>query len=151
QAIYPTLEVRGSLVLPGSLRAASYPATIHLTAEDIASIQTGAYVTKVIYLENPEIARPIATRPEEPVEITVRPLEDPVAEARAAGRPVLIVRFGSRMVSDQELAAHAIAGTILMPGDKSLGRPAVPPLIPWSCWPVCDPIAGCRLSEEECL
>jgi uncharacterized repeat protein (TIGR01451 family) len=63
----------------------------------------------------------------------------------------LIVRFGQRVPDPQELAAMAVPGTILLPGDGGLGPPARPPFVPFKCLPLIDPIAGPRYPEEECL
>src|SRR5262249_51375592 len=111
----------------------------------------GALVTKVIYLEHPCGARPEATLPDRPIELTLRPGTDPWEEARQSGRPLMIVRIGGRQVRGEELLAGAVARPVLLPGDKSLGPPACPPFVPWACWPVYDPIGGPRPPEEECL
>ena len=150
-ALYPTLEVRGTLQLPAQLRAANYPAPMPISQEDMDHALAGALLTKVIYLEHPNKAQPVATRPEQPLETSVHPGLDPLVEARELGRPVLIMRLGGRTVATEELAAQGIPGTILFPGDQTLPRPAARPWMPWSCLPVCDPIAGCRPPEEECL
>src|SRR5437588_11421805 len=71
-ALYPTLEVRGTLQLPPNLRAANYPAPIVLSPEDVDRALAGALVTKVIYLEHPEQAFAVATRPDQLPETDVR-------------------------------------------------------------------------------
>jgi uncharacterized repeat protein (TIGR01451 family) len=147
----PTLEVRGTLQLPPQLRAADYPAPVVLTKDDVERVLSGALITKVIYLEHPEKAAPVATRPDQPLETEIRPDLDPVSEARILGRPLLIVRFGGRQVDREELACHSVAGTVLLPGDKSLPPPAVRPWVPWACMPVYDPYLGPQHPEEECL
>src|SRR5437868_12049118 len=95
-ALFPTLEVRGTLQLPSNLRASNYPAPIVLSQEDIERALAGTLVTKVIYLEHPDRAVPAASRPDQPLETDVRALVDPVAEARLVGRPLVIIRFGGR-------------------------------------------------------
>jgi uncharacterized repeat protein (TIGR01451 family) len=150
-ALFPTLEVRGTLQLPSNLRASNYPAPIVLSQEDIERALAGTLVTKVLYLEHPDHAVPAATRPDQPLETDVRALVDPVAEARLVGRPLVIIRFGGRTLTDAELAAEAIPGTVLLPGDKALGAPAARPYVPWAGCPVYDPYAGPRPPEEECL
>jgi uncharacterized repeat protein (TIGR01451 family) len=150
-AVYPTLEVRGTLALPGQMRSSEYPAPVTLSEEDVAHALAGALVTKVVYLEHPDRARPVATRADQPLEYTLRPSDDPLAESRILGRPLLIVRLGGRSASAEELAARGIAGTVLLPGARVLPTPAVKPWVPWSCWPVYDPYAGPLCSEDECL
>jgi uncharacterized repeat protein (TIGR01451 family) len=150
-AVYPTLEVRGTLRLPPQFNAAQFPAPVLFSAEDLAKALTGALLTKVVYLEHPERAVPTATRPEQPLEVEVPPHGDPLAEARQLGRPVLILRAGGREVSPDELAGQAIPGTILFPGETMLAHPPVGPCLPWASLAVVDPIAGPRPLEEECL
>jgi len=150
-SFYPTLEVRGTLQLPSNLRAADYPAPVIFSPEDVERILSGALLTKVIYLEPPDRAFPVATQPGVPLETDLRPGQDILAQARAMGRLLLIVRLGTRGVTPDELTQQAVPGTILLPGDKALGRPAAPPFLPWGCFPAYDPIAGPAFPEEECL
>ena len=53
-AIYPTLEVRGSLSLTARVNPAAFPAPVVLTDADLRTALSGSLVTKVVYLENPE-------------------------------------------------------------------------------------------------
>src|SRR5207244_10184254 len=145
------LEVRGSLHLPANLRPAEYPAPVPIIDQDIALAQAGGVVTKVIYLENPTRALAVATRPDEPLETTIGPGADPTDEARALGRPMLILRLGARTFSPEEMAQLSIPGTILLPGEKGLATPPVRPCIPWAGVQAYDPILGPRPPEEECL
>lgn len=150
-ALYPTLEVRGTLELPPKLNAAEYPAPITLTDTDVRQALAGSLVTKVIYLEHPERATPIATRPGQPLESDLPTGRDLLDEARTLGRPVAILRLGERSYRTEELAAESTAGTILLPGDRFLPAAAKAPCIPWACIRVYDPTLGRRLPEEECL
>lgn len=150
-ALFPSLEVRGTLHLPPHLRAGDYPAPVLITEDDIRLALAGGLVTKVVYLENPERAQPVATRPDQPVEITLAPNVDPVDAARTFGRPMLILRLGARVYSLEEMAQLSIPGTILLPGENTLGLPPVPPCIPWAGVQVYDPIVGPRPPEEECM
>jgi uncharacterized repeat protein (TIGR01451 family) len=149
--LYPTLEVRGVLHLPPKLSAASYPVPVVVTESDLERVAAGSLVTKVIYLECPDLAQPAASRSDDLLELTLPVGQDPVAEARERGRVMLIVRFGQREVSPQELVQQTVAGTILLPGDRALPQPQKPPFIPWAGWQVFDPFLGPRLATEECL
>jgi uncharacterized repeat protein (TIGR01451 family) len=150
-ALYPSLEVRGLLQLPPSMRSADHPAPIVLSEQDIERALAGAYITKIIYLECPENAVPLATRADEPLETELRPGQDVEAEARARGRIMVIVRLGGRSYGPQEMAYQSVPGTILFPGEQALPKPAVGPFVPWACWPIYDPILGPAKSECECL
>src|SRR5262249_47049494 len=59
EALYPTLEVIGTLQLPPTLRAADFPVPLRLSTEDIQRVLAGAFLTRVMVLEHPE--RAIAT------------------------------------------------------------------------------------------
>lgn len=151
-ALYPTLEVRGTLKLPKIIRAADHPAPIPISQEDIDRIMRGALITKVVYLEHPDQALATATKPDQPpIELTVPPGADPLDESRTRGRPLLIIRIGERDVTDWELACQAVPGTIWLPDDKGLPFPAVPPYVPFGCLPMIDPILGPKPYDEECL
>ena len=104
---------------PVTAFAADYPAPIVITEEDIALALAGGLVTKAIYLENPDLALPVATRPDQPLETTLRPGADPVDEARVFGRPMLVVRLGARTFSPEELAYV----TISVDGGKTFSPP----------------------------
>jgi uncharacterized repeat protein (TIGR01451 family) len=149
--VYPTLEVRGTLQLPPKQRAADYPAPITVTDEDIRQALAGALVTKVIYLERPDRALPEATRPDQALEAQLQPGQDPLAEARRLGRPMAILRVGGRTFAPEELARQAIPGTVLLPGDRAIGPPAAPPMIPSVGPTYYDPYLGPKPAEEECF
>lgn len=149
--LYPTLEVRGTLKLPPNVRAAEHPAPIVFSAEDINHVLHGAMVTKVVFLECPDLAIAEATKPNEPIVLETTPGGDPLTDARARGRPVMIIRLGERQYSDREMALQAIRGTILLPDERFLQPAAARPWIPFGCLPVVDPVLGPKPLEEECV
>jgi uncharacterized repeat protein (TIGR01451 family) len=131
-SFYPTLEVRGTACLSPKVAASAFPAPVVITEADIEAVLGGAMVTKVVYLEDPDRAVPVPTRPDSPLEIDLHPRTDPVAEARERGRPLLIVRMGGRLLmTKEELACESTGGTELLPGEKVLGHPTRPPCLPW--------------------
>lgn len=140
-SIYPSIEVWGSLKLQARCGAHQFPATIHLSEEDIAAVLAGTMVTKVIYLEHPDRAEPKPTRDGEILEANLSRTQDIYNEARLRGRIMLVVHFGQRAPSDAELIQANVPGTILLPGEKVIGPAAAPP---------CLPLVG-KLGEEECL
>src|SRR5437588_4631464 len=113
-ALYPTLEVRGTLMMPPGLRAGDFPAQIIFSAEDIEKVLASAYLTKIVALENPDVALPDSTQKDQPMEIEVASSKEAMAEARLRGRPMLILRWGERALGADELARQAIPGTILL-------------------------------------
>jgi uncharacterized repeat protein (TIGR01451 family) len=150
-SLYPTVEVCGTLYLPPKLHAASYPAAIAFTPAEIDRVIRGVLLTKVIYLEDPEKAFPVNSSSDAPLEIDSPKGENPVATALERGRPMLIVRLGSRQLEPDELAKQTYPGLILAPDQKRLDQPPVPPNFNFGCWPLFDPIAGPRPPTEECL
>lgn len=151
QKLYPEVEVRGSIVPRPGMKYMDYPIPLVFTQGDIDRALSGAVITKVIYLENPEKAIPTEIPPTSPIEF---PVESEEAGKRAAwenGRLVAIVRLGNRKPDAQFLAATAIDGTILLPGEKYLKAPLAPPQIPYFACPLFDPILGPKVPDEECF
>jgi uncharacterized repeat protein (TIGR01451 family) len=142
RVFYPTLEVRASLYLGNRLLNADFPAAINFSAEDFARSDAGALVRKVVVLETPDRAIPLPTRADDPLEVRVPRNRDLFEAANDHGQPLVLVQMGQREWTKEELAFSGIGGTVLMPGEKALGQPRVPPSAPWTCFPVVDPMAG---------
>lgn len=150
-ALYPSLEVRGGLVMPGNLNAANFPATINFSRDDIRIALAGGMVTKVIYVENPDLAPPSQTSLDLPLEQQVLRGQDPLAEARARGRPLIVARLGSRTPAQDELIAFDVPGTLWIPGDAGLPTPTQPPMLPPINFQNFDPVIGPKPATEELL
>ena len=147
--LFPTLEVRGSVLMPHGARAIDHPAGLAFNPDDFRAVQAGVLVTRVITLERPENAVAVATQPEQPLEFHLPAGADTLREALKHGRPLLIFRMGQRQLAHEELAVQGIPGTVLLPGEKVLPAPRVPPLFPWTCAPVSDPTLGPYPPSEE--
>jgi hypothetical protein len=93
--LYPSIELLDRLHPPPG-REQEFPIPIELTIEEIEEALEGRLVTKVVYLEQPQLADP---RPvESPMRVgTVPPHENLLAVADALGRPMVIVRLGGRI------------------------------------------------------
>lgn len=92
--LYPTIEVLDRLHPPLG-QADEFPVPIELSEEDIELAISGRLVTKVIYLEQPQLARPLAQGETIPV-ATIPESRNVLAEADLLGRPMMILRLGSR-------------------------------------------------------
>lgn len=149
--LYPTFEVRGTLYLPEKLRASSFPAAVTFSPTEIERIVRGVLLTKVVYLEDPEKAVPASATVDQPIEIDVRPGDDPLEVARHYGRPMIVVRVGTRVVEPEEMVRQTGPGLIMLPGEPMLPRPLIPPYMAFNCWPLYDPIAGPAMPHEECM
>ena len=130
---------RSTRRLSPKVNVANYPAPVLLETRDVERLALGAMLTKVVYLESPCVAVPVATQPEQPLQSDVRPGFDPLCRARELGRPLLIWHVGQRTPTGQELLAGSVPCTVLFPEEHSLGRPPVGPCIPWANVPVYDP------------
>jgi len=144
----PTLEVRGSLWLAQQLHNSEFPATVVFRADDFARTAQGGLVKKIVVLEHPETAEPVAARPDRPIEIFVAPSRDICQEVQGRGAPLAVIYLGQRSLTPEELAAEAIPGTLLLPGEKVLPAPRIAPWVPWACYPVADPVHGSRSIME---
>ncbi len=142
QVFFPALEVRGTLLLSAKLHHADFPATLNFTEEDFTRVTAGAFLKKVVVVERPDHAIPVATRADLPAEVMVAGSRDPLVEARDLGQPLLVMYLGQRTLGPEELRYQGVPGTVLLPGDKVLGTPRVPPWIVWQWCPVYDPILG---------
>ena len=78
-----------------------FPLPIEITQQDIESALAGKFVTRVIYLENPEDALPVAQRGNEQRWFEVQPHEDPLEVADHLGRPMAILRMGGRVPDER--------------------------------------------------
>jgi hypothetical protein len=103
--IFPTVEVIDRLYPPPGL-ARRFPIPIELTEDELDLAARGAFVTRVIYVEDPQHTLPIARRTNEDQPwMEAPPGEDPLVTADRNGRPVAILRIGSRMPSAGQMQA----------------------------------------------
>jgi len=103
--IFPTIEVIDRLYPPPGL-ALRYPIPVELTQKELEMAAGGAFVTRVIYVEDPKQALPAPQQSsgtesqssgEQPwIEAPLG--EDPLVTADRRGRPVAILRMGSRLL-----------------------------------------------------
>lgn len=96
EELYPTLEVIDRIYPPAG-REHRFPIPVVLTQEDLRLALDGAMVTRVIYLEDGEIAEPIAATPGEQNTLDVAVADNALQVADQLGRPVAILRIGSRV------------------------------------------------------
>ena len=92
--LYPTIEMIDRTYPPPGL-ATTYPIPINLDEEDLLSALEGRLVTRVIYLEDPQTATPLAEGPNGPTPIDVPEYQDPLEIAELRGRTMAILRIGS--------------------------------------------------------
>ncbi len=151
ESLYPSLEVRGSIVPRPGMRYMEYTAPLYFTKADFDRVFAGGVVTKVIYLEDPTKAIPTESKPNMPIEVETLTEGNALDEALSNGRVVAILRLGDRVPEAPELAAGSLEGTVLLPGESKLGLPAYPPPLPCSAVPLFDPLLGPKALTEECI
>lgn len=94
--LYPSVEVINRLHPPKDL-VTEFPIQVVLNPEDLSQALDGRMVTKVIYLEDARTALPHQHREESQPYFDVGGAEDPLRAAEQMGRPMAIVRIGSRV------------------------------------------------------
>lgn len=96
EEVFPTIELVDRLYPPPG-QAARFPVPVELTAEEIALALEGRFVTRVIYLENPKNALPVKDAPKQQRYFEIGAGQDPLKVADQMGRPIAILRMGSRV------------------------------------------------------
>jgi uncharacterized repeat protein (TIGR01451 family) len=103
--IFPTVEVIDRLYPPPGL-ALRYPIPIELTRDELELAARGGFVTRVIYVEDPHQALPIAQGADgEQPWIEAPQGEDPLVTADWRGRPAAILRIGGRVPNEESRRA----------------------------------------------
>lgn len=92
--LFPTIELLDRLHPPAG-KEEQFPVPIDFTAEEIELAVEGRLVTKVIYVEQPQMAMPAGLREDNAIR-TIAPSQNLLAEADKRGRPMVLVRLGSR-------------------------------------------------------
>jgi hypothetical protein len=124
--VFPTIEVVNRLYPPVGMEA-RFPVPIELTQEDLELALGGKFVTRIIYLEDPEQALPMAENPNEQQWFEVAPGQDPLEVADRLGRPMAILRIGGRVpVGDDPDAAFMFGSPPFMryAAHEDVARPA---------------------------
>ncbi len=126
--LYPTLEIAG-----GTPRTAAYLAhnaiPIQFSEEDFEQALAGNFVTKVIYLPNPEFQGDALAGIDTLVSTRLEPGCDPIVEADRRGSILAIIRLGNK---DVELSGPSVgvaglggmmAGAVCGPDGAPIGGP----------------------------
>jgi len=119
---YPTVEVINRLYPPEGEKW-RFPIPVELTREELQYALRGKYVTRVIYLEPPDGALPLLQNPKQQRYFEVAADQDPLKTADRLGRPMAILRMGSRMPDFEGADAAFLYGCPpLIPHPKSKQR-----------------------------
>lgn len=93
--IFPSIEILDRLHPPEGA-AANYPIPVVLTKGDLQEAIDGHMVTRVVYLEQPQLAA-IEDPLRREIAQSVDPAKNAIQEADRLGRPMMIVRIGGRI------------------------------------------------------
>ena len=117
--LYPTLEIgRASRRTSAYLAHSAIP--IQFTQEDFDQVAAANYVTKVIYVPDPEFQELALAGVDTLVSTRLDPGVDPITEADRRGSILAIIRMGNK---DLEVPGTAVAAGI--PGQMGVGGPDV--------------------------
>ncbi len=94
--LYPSIEILNKLNPPKGLEN-EFPIEVVMSEDDLNQAIAGNLVTKVIYLEDPNTALPHRHSPNEQPYFDVGGGEDALRAAEKMGRPMAILRIGSRV------------------------------------------------------
>ncbi len=94
--VFPSIEIIDRLYPPRG-QERRFPIVVQLTVEDLRLALDGKFVTRVIYLEDPRRALPIAEGPDGQTWFEAPRGADPLAVADRLGRPMAILRMGARL------------------------------------------------------
>ena len=138
--LYPTIEILDRLHPPPG-EENRYPIPVPVSRDDIHLARTGRLVTRVIYLEQPQLAQQIDPLRRE-IAQSVLPSANALKEADCLGRPMVLLRLGSRRppvgyestmfygtggAAEIRLLERGIPGTARLPrtGPKALAVTAI--------------------------
>jgi uncharacterized repeat protein (TIGR01451 family) len=94
--VYPTVEVIDRIYPPIGYER-KFPITIELTQDELEMALDGKFVTRVIYLEEPDTAVPVGEDPIHQSFFEIGIHENPLEVADRLGRPAAILRMGGRL------------------------------------------------------
>ncbi|HWL11198.1 MAG TPA: hypothetical protein VNQ76_22510 [Planctomicrobium sp.] len=93
--LYPTIELLDRLHPPAGLEL-EFPVPVQITESEIETVLKDQMVTKVVYLEQPDLAFPVTQTAGARIE-NLPPTENLLQAADLRGRPMVIVRIGGRI------------------------------------------------------
>jgi len=131
--LYPSIEILGKLNPPAGLEN-HFPIEVQITQDDLEQAIEGRMVTRVIYLEDPNMPLPHRHAEGHQPSVEVGGGTDPLRAAERLGRPMAIMRMGSRIPthteSDSGFGFHAPAPVILTEASAVTNEFATPPYVP---------------------
>jgi hypothetical protein len=121
--LYPTVELAYANPRTGAYLAHN-SVPIQFTEEDFDQVLTGNFVTKVIYLPDPDFQGPALAGIDTLVSTRLDPGIDPIVEADRRGSILAIIRLGDKDIEMSGTAGEVVGG--LMPPIAGLPTPFAP-------------------------
>ena len=109
--LYPTIELAYANPRTGAYLAHN-SVPVQFTEEDFDQVLTGNFVTKVIYLPDPEFQGPALAGIDTLVSTRLDPGVDPIVEADRRGSILAIIRLGDKDVEMAGADSASVAGMI---------------------------------------
>ena len=122
--LYPTVELAYANPRTGAYLAHN-SVPIQFTEEDFDQVLTGNFVTKVIYLPDPEFQGPALAGIDTLVSTRLDPGVDPIVEADRRGSILAIIRLGDKDVEMSGAGADSLA-SMMTPPIPGLPAPYAP-------------------------
>lgn len=124
--LYPSVELLDRLHPPTGLET-RFPVPIHLTAQELRMAAAGLFITRVIYLEDPTNPVVVQDQANRQRFFDVRSNEDPLRVADQLGRPMAILRIGSKQPRmDRQTGRFMFSSPplreIMTPGQSTIPR-----------------------------
>ena len=94
--VYPTIELVNRLYPPEGTKI-RFPVPVQLTQEELEMALAGQFITRVIYLEDSASALGVRSDPQNQEYFEALAKDDPLQLADRLGRPMAILRMGSRV------------------------------------------------------
>ncbi len=127
--VFPTIELLDRLYPPDG-QELRFPIPIELTLEELDHAANGRYVTRVIYLEEPRAALGVRQDPDRQRYFEIDSDHDPLEMADRMGRPVAILRMGSRVPTEDDFAAGKVRSGPFMKYKFPASRGPAPFIVP---------------------
>jgi hypothetical protein len=122
--LYPTVELAYANPRTGAYLAHN-SVPVEFTEEDFDQVVTGNFVTKVIYLPDPEFQGPALAGIDTLVSTRLDPGIDPIVEADRRGSILAIIRLGDKDVEMSGASADSLA-SMMTPPIAGLPAPYAP-------------------------
>ncbi len=142
---YPTLEI-GPITFRTEAYLAHNAIPIQLTDEDFDQVAAGNFVTKVIYLPDPEFQELALAGVETLVSTRLDPGIDPIVEADRRGSILAIIRMGNKDLEVPGALGNGDGGVMPVGATGYAGGAGM-----GACGPAGCGMAGCGVNGGQCF